>query len=69
MGVFPCDRCRECGSNLATGPDLHEEPRPHQMIATKVETDSGEGTLTRCTWCGKTRKKIEALGDLMENSI
>ncbi len=57
---WPCARCKKCGSDLAGGPDLHRDPRPHEFLEYPVETDDGQATLSRCRWCMKTKKQIEA---------
>lgn len=59
MGVNPCCKCLKCGSNLATSPGSHEDPKPHDFRPTKVETNEGTSYLDRCFWCTKTRKQVE----------
>lgn len=60
MGVERCARCKKCGSDLAQGPNSHkEQPEPHKWITTKVETDEGSASLTRCEYCHKTKTLIE----------
>ena len=62
FGSMPPPRCRgcdECGTNLASSPDLHHDPEPHNYQPTSVETDEGTKTLTRCTHCFKSRKELE----------
>lgn len=61
-----CAHCNKCVSDLAQAPDLHQEPEPHRMHPTTVQTDDGSATLTRCRWCGETRTKLEKRGDKME---
>lgn len=63
MGVSPCARCSKCGSDLAQGPTLHQEPKPHHVMAFPVETDDGKGTLSRCWWCQKKLSQIEKRGE------
>lgn len=59
MGVYPCDRCAECGSDLSQNPNNHQEPKDHDLVVTKVQTDEGEKTLSRCRWCLRTKAQIE----------
>lgn len=72
MGVYSCERCSKCGSNLAEGPTSHRDPSPHQMLAVRVSaaTDSGVrdvGTLTQCVWCQQTLAEIETAKDPWEH--
>lgn len=60
MGPTRCFKCDECGSDLASGPENHREPLPHEFVETKVTTDYGEKTLTRCSHCMKTKAQIES---------
>jgi len=66
MGVFPCARCRHCGSDYAQHPDNHREPKPHLLMPHDVETDEGIATLHRCQWCGARKAEIEAKGEPFE---
>lgn len=59
MGPSPCSGCLECNTTLEQYPSLHKEPKPHEMIATTVETDEGEATLSRCKWCYRSKKELE----------
>lgn len=59
MGVNPCDGCPECNTTLETGPEHHEEPKPHDFVPTPVETDEGPKPLSRCRWCMRTPREIE----------
>ena len=63
MPPYPCTSCADCGTTLDTGPDRHRESRPHELRPTEVETDAGVAFLHRCTWCGETKKQIEAAGE------
>lgn len=55
-----CSRCPDCGTNLATAPDIHGEPQDHDFsLVEKVETDQGDATITRCRYCHRTRREIE----------
>ena len=40
MGVSPCRGCSECNTTLATSPDNHLTPAPHQWTK---EFNSGSG--------------------------
>lgn len=64
MGPALCASCSKCGSDLATSPELHREPRPHEFRVEKVmaETDDGEvevGEISRCFYCSRTKKEIK----------
>lgn len=63
MGPRRCTRCKKCGSNLASGPESHSEPEPHDVIRVPVETDTGEAFLSTCSWCFKTKAELIALGE------
>ncbi len=68
MGIYPCERCSKCGSDLAESPNSHREPQPHRMQAERVQaqTDAGlrdAGTLTRCIWCQDTLAEVETSGE------
>lgn len=72
MGIYQCERCSKCGSDLAEGPSSHRDPKPHRMLAAKVEakTDSGihnVGTLTSCVWCQKSLSEIEQVNEPWEH--
>ncbi len=72
MGVSLCDRCSVCGSDLAEGPNCHQEPKPHKIRVEKVtaQTDAGEievGTLSRCVWCQDTLEIIKKCGEPFEH--
>jgi len=56
MGPYLCRGCDECGTTLATHPSLHKKPKPHDWSKTEVETDEGKKILTKCSWCGITKK-------------
>ena len=60
-GMCPpaCGKCRPCGSDMASGPESHREPVDHEFYASKVETDDGEATLSRCRYCHLTKKQID----------
>lgn len=60
MPPAQCAWCEKCQSSLAAGPDGHRDRVPHEFVASKVETDGGDATLTRCWFCHRTRKEIEA---------
>lgn len=63
VGSMPgpkCDGCDECGTTLEIHPSLWRKPEPHQFEAQKVETDNGEAALSRCIYCHRTKKQIEA---------
>ncbi len=59
MSPPQCSFCPTCKSNLAGSAGLHSDPKPHEFEATKVETDEGSKSLTRCRWCGRAKKEIE----------
>jgi hypothetical protein len=60
MPPYACSRCAECGSDLATHPDFHREPKPHDFsFIEKVRTDQGEATITCCRYCMRRRDEIE----------
>lgn len=61
MGVYPCDKCSHCGSNLALSPSSHREPLDHDMVKVPVETDEGMKHLSRCKWCMRTYAQIEQM--------
>ena len=63
MGPALCRRCDECGSDLATNPDLHREPKPHDWRVEQVDTDNGKQPRTYCRYCLKTKAEIEAGGE------
>lgn len=74
MGVSECERCSKCGSDLASAPELHSDPKPHRVISVPVKamTDGGEitvGTLTTCVCCNRTKAEIEKRGEPMEPHI
>lgn len=55
-----CAKCAECGSDLAPGPDSHLEPGEHDFsMVEEIETDQGKATITRCTFCHRTKKEVE----------
>lgn len=58
-GPTPCTSCEKCDSNLASGPHLHEDPKPHTFEQQMVETDEGPKPLSRCRYCGDTKQSIE----------
>ena len=61
IGSMPppqCARCRKCGSDLASSPDRHREPEPHNFVAHQVETDEGPKPLSRCSYCFGSRVEI-----------
>lgn len=55
----PCTSCSDCKSNLALSPEYHVEPLEHDFRHTLVDTDEGIKSLTRCIWCGRSKKEIE----------
>lgn len=74
MGVSACDTCDKCGSTLATGPNSHQEPKPHDI---RAEIRDGKvkcfcavclrdvGTLADAKNAEEIRQQIKALGELM----
>ena len=52
MPPYPCSGCEQCGTTLETGPGMHRKPKEHNWTPTAVATDTGDQTLTRCSWCG-----------------
>jgi hypothetical protein len=58
-GPYACNKCNDCGSNLAWSPDSHQEPKPHEFKAHDIDTDEGPKPLSRCIYCHRTRKQIE----------
>ena len=64
MGQPRCRRCSKCGSNLATSPEFHDEPKPHEIYRGTVLTDEGEVPgISRCYFCNQTKAEIEAAGE------
>lgn len=63
MGAKPCFRCKDCGTDMASGPTLHREPEPHSIVVCKVETDEGTHTLSACRWCMRKKKDLLAAGE------
>lgn len=60
MPPYQCHACPKCGSDLATGPNVHQEPKPHDFShVTQVATDEGPKPLTRCRYCGCTQAEVE----------
>ena len=59
MPPSPCAKCSNCASDLAPGPDFHEEPLPHDFHTQQVETDNGPQPLSICRWCSKTKTEID----------
>lgn len=55
-----CDQCSKCKSGPGWSPETHREPEPHDFSRIeKVQTDQGDGTITRCRYCYQTRAEIE----------
>ena len=59
MSPYPCSKCNKCGSDLASSPDGHSNPLPHEFLPTLIETDLGEAVLSRCKWCHRTKKECD----------
>lgn len=67
MPLNGCAWCKKCGTTPAYRPEGHKTERPaHQMVTTKVDTDDGNGKLTRCKWCMRTKASLEKDGEPME---
>lgn len=64
MAPYPCARCRECKSDLATHPENHREPEPHRLVTVPIDTDNGESSITRCRYCYRTKGELERLGEM-----
>lgn len=63
MGIQPCSWCLKCGTVPAYGPGPHNTERtPHKMESHKVETDGEDATLSRCRYCGRTKRELERDG-------
>jgi hypothetical protein len=56
---FQCESCSKCGSNLATSPSCHVDPKPHEWYQESVATDNGPQPLTRCKYCYELKSTIE----------
>lgn len=61
MGPYKCSGCNDCGTTLDTHPTFHKIPEPHKFEPTDVETDEGTKKLSRCVYCGRTRKELDEL--------
>ena len=61
MGAPPrCQPCPECNSTLASYPEGHREPQPHDFtLVQEVRTDQGVCTVTHCNLCYRRRDEIE----------
>jgi hypothetical protein len=59
MSPCRCSGCNECGTTLEIHPSLHRTPDPHDFYPEPVETDEGVFSLSRCRYCGRTKKEIE----------
>jgi hypothetical protein len=57
MGVSLCIVCPVCKSTLATGPESHQEPHPHEF-KTKYNENTGE-PYEICWNCLRTKKELE----------
>lgn len=57
-GPDACDKCYHCNTKPSLGPIPHNDPVPHNWRETSVETDDGNGILTRCSFCGKTKADV-----------
>lgn len=57
MGVASCERCPQCGSDLAQGPESHSDPAPHAYM-TRYDAHTG-APYEVCSGCQQTRTKIE----------
>lgn len=55
MGFPACTTCEKCGSTLATGPDSHPEPIPHDW-QTMYDENTGK-PYRRCKRCMKREKQ------------
>jgi hypothetical protein len=70
MSPPQCMKCGSCGSDLATAPDRHHEPKPHKFETIQtVQTDEGDKTLTLCNYCHKSKRDIEDEQKARDNYI
>ena len=53
--VAPCWGCSVCGGGFGLYVD---KPKDHEFLPTKVDTDEGEKTLSRCRYCMETPAQI-----------
>lgn len=53
MAPNPCAKCEKCGTSYGwlEGRQEPPEPKPHDWQMEMVDTDDGEKSLTRCSWC------------------
>ena len=56
-GPPQCARCSKCGSNLATHPDFHHEPKEHDFSDTAA---IGKDVIEVCRYCHRTRDQVAA---------
>lgn len=74
MGVSACDTCSKCGSTLASSPNSHQEPKPHDI---RAEIRDGKvkcfctnclrtvGTLADAKNADEIRQQVKNLGELI----
>ncbi len=60
LALDPCIGCPHCGTALAKAGHAHDVPRPHEWQVYEVDTDEGAKTLTRCIFCGITKRQWQA---------
>lgn len=58
MGTWPCDRCDDCLSDLAEGPNEHHDPQPHKPVDFK-------GVII-CQWCRRPLDKNDEFFGALE---
>lgn len=66
MGVERCFACPQCGSDLATHPEGHSEPLPHEYGPPEWEIDKETGErwqVRRCVMCHRKERIEPAAGD------
>lgn len=58
-----CFGCKECRTRPALAGVEPWALEPHNYVTEMVETDAGEAPLTRCRWCGRSKRFIEGVED------
>lgn len=61
MPEVKCQGCDECGTTLSGYPTEHKTPEPHNFVAEPIEADQPGATLSRCSYCHKTKAQIEKM--------
>lgn len=60
MPFAACDVCEDCGSTMATSPDTHAEPEPHNLV-TRYHAQTGK-SYRLCLACHYRDGREEACG-------